>query len=222
MESNGSAPDWEATLLTTGHATVQKRTLVTSNSQYVVKRFRPWTGLETSRTGLSDITNQVKRPNTQPHSPLLKTKARADPLFVTLSTEQRTLTDIHARPKFRARKVPRSLYEYQGELQVRPKPEEKPVKAPLFVPAVPFRAIPLNPLIMAGATFAVQYDAKPTVPQAPALHTQVRADQRSASLNTSLCRPATPAVSLRDTLKQLLGKMEGLSQVEAMEVDQPE
>lgn len=222
MESNGSAPDWETALLTTGHATVQKRTLASSNSQHAVKRFRPWIGLEASRTGLSDITNQQKRPNTQPHSPLLKTKARADPLFVTLSTEQRTLTEIHARPKFRARKVPRSLYEYQGELQVRQKPEERQVKAPLFVPPVPFRAIPLNPLIMAGATFTVQYDAKLTIPQAPALHTQARADQRSTSLNSSFCRPSTPAVSLRDTLKQLLGKMEGLSQTEAMEVDQPE
>lgn len=221
MESNGSPPDWETALLTTGHAAVQKRTLAGSSSQHAVKRFRPWIGSETPRTGLGDITNQLKRPNTQPHSPPLKTKARADPLFVTLSTEQRTLTEIHSRPKFRARKVPRSLYEYQGEVQVRQKPEEKPSQSHLFVPAVPFRAIPLNPLILAGATFSVQYDAKPTVPQAPALHTQMRADQRSASLNASfVSRPNTPATSLRDTLKQLLGKMEGVSQTEAMDVDQ--
>lgn len=178
---------------------------------------------EPSRTGLTDITNLPRRHLTQPQSPMLKTKARGDSLFTTLSSEQRTLTEIHSRPMFKARKVPRTHYEFSGDkVQTKPKHEEKQFKTPLYVPSVPFRAMPLNPNIIAGATFAVQYERKYTVPQPPELQTQLRAEQRSASLNSSVVvmRPNSPPVSLRDTLKLLLGKMEGQSQTEeAMDLD---
>lgn len=226
--------DWETELLETGQVRVQKRAFASSQYSTAVKRFRTWGEppvQPAARATLGDITNLPRKTVTQPKSPDLKTKMRGDAAFHTLSTEQRVLTEIHSRPLFRARPVPKTHYVAPADSSMSLRAPVKRLqhwgKASDFIPSVPFRALPLNQAMLACPTFQVKYENRPTIPDPPQLHTQTRAEQRafsmSASLNTSwttTTRGETPtqSQSLRENLRLLLGRMDSKS--DAMDVDQ--
>jgi hypothetical protein len=242
MENTNVPPLWETELTLTGVVKLQKRILSSSSYQLSAKRFRPWgpadsLSIQPDRRSLGDITNIPRKAVTQPRSPELKTKERADQAFHVLSSEQRVLVDIHARPMFKARPVPRSLHQAPVEASdfsrfahVR-KSEEQWNKSMEFVPPIPFKALPLSQEMLAGPTFTVKYETRHIVSVPPLLHTEARALARTfscaSSLDTSFTSPVTPQPipptqsnhSLRDHLRQLLGKMPSDAS-EPMDVDQ--